>query len=60
MKKVKMKHLPTGQISKDMPYTIKCACGNIIVAGDEPIPEHIKVLVRGVPCSECKVESYAF
>lgn len=37
----------------DLPYTLKCKCGNTIVASDEPIPKWLIKKVKDTPCSAC-------
>lgn len=51
---MKFEHRPTKDIPKDMKYQVKCKCGNITAASNDPIPVEWKLFMVGVPCSVCK------
>jgi len=50
---IEIEHTPTESIPTDMPYQLKCKCGNITMACDEPIPDWIVSQVKNTPCSKC-------
>lgn len=37
----------------ELPYRLKCACGSILVASDNPIPIEISQQLVRVPCTKC-------
>lgn len=53
MDKVEIAHVPTKEIPKGMNHVLRCKCGNITMACDEPIPKAIVAACKDVPCSEC-------